>query len=125
MEIFTKICYALTIVFLVSGMLFLAVVLHEVSHKHDMQVLEGEHGEIVFFPSNQENSSFFTKAMASYQTTYAPTDENIAKEKEIEKYTEYKAYFITFIILLTFLYALDGVITHYARRLHEAKQGDV
>lgn len=105
---FESIAFYILVVFGFVGMISLGIMLHELSHRTDFQSIAVD-GHICFLdiPNNMTLKEFI--GLTAY---YEPViyEQNATQYREIGKYTEFKAYTISFGLLAIFFVCLMLVL---------------
>jgi hypothetical protein len=97
--------FVILVIFGFFGAFILGIVLHEYSHANDFKDV-AQNAEIcgLVLPNNM--GDLITGEGGYYQFSVPNSTENAQKVQEIKKYSELKAYSITFLVLLFFVSGL-------------------
>lgn len=87
------------------GIIFLQTLFHELSHRDDFKdIAKGRGICLLNYPSNLTIKTFWNDAFAYYSFSVNKTYRE--EYERIEKYTEWKAYSVLFLIYLVWLFSL-------------------
>jgi hypothetical protein len=87
------------------GALVFGAILHEYSHSYDFKDIAENEKICGFVLPNKINKVF--SELGYYSFSMNNTEQNTEKLEKIGKYTEFKAYVITFLVLLVFVVSLE------------------
>ena len=96
------------IFFAIFGLLFVSLILHEYSHKKDLEGLTTSSFTCLLVMPESIGEAFNPLKPTGYHTyTVNPSDvENYEKIKSVQRYTELKAYAINFAVILIVCFAI-------------------
>ena len=124
---FKHICFFIIILFALVGVFFTGNILHELSHKQDFEGLVYDDSVcILSLPKNISLNNLASESFSSvafYQYYYNQEDKK--EIYEIKEWTEKKAYFFNFLILLVFIICYIIVTFYWVKMNKNSKTKDL
>lgn len=121
---FNIIAQIIIFIFSLFGLVIFTSTIHELSHKQDLkEIAEDDSICILNWPLNASIKSFYNAPIGYYKHYVNST--NLDEYDKIKKYTEFKAYTTTIIIIITYFVCLFFILNNKLNEYYEKKYAEL